>query len=106
MLTKVLAQEWGQYNIRVNAIAPGFVRTKFSEAIWGSPEMVKEIENNAALGRIAEPEEIVDAALFLASEASSYMTGQTMVLDGGHFASVRRRPPSSTDSTPRWCPSS
>ena len=89
MLTRVLAQEWGQYNIRVNAIAPGFVRTKFSEAIWGSPEMVKEIENNAALGRIAEPEEIVDAALFLASEASSYMTGQTMVLDGGHFASVR-----------------
>lgn len=89
MLTRVLAQEWGQYNIRVNAIAPGFVRTKFSEAIWGSPELVKEIENNAALGRIAEPEEIVDAALFLASAASSYMTGQTMVLDGGHFASVR-----------------
>ena len=89
MLTKVLAEEWGQYNIRVNAIAPGFVRTKFSEAIWNNPLMAKEIENNTALGRIAEPEEIVNAALFLVSESSSYMTGQTITLDGGHFASVR-----------------
>ena len=88
MLTRVLAQEWGQYQIRVNAIAPGFVRTKFSEAIWGHPGLAKEINNNTALGRIAEPEEIVGATLFLASEASSYMTGQTIVLDGGHFASV------------------
>jgi len=89
MLTKVLAEEWGQYNIRVNAIAPGFVRTKFSEAIWNNPLMAKEIENNTALGRIAEPEEIVNAALFMVSESSSYMTGQTITLDGGHFASVR-----------------
>jgi len=89
MLTKVLAEEWGQYNIRVNAIAPAFVRTKFSQAIWDNPLMVKEIENNTALGRIAEPEETVTAVLFLASEASSYITGQTITLDGGHFASVR-----------------
>ena len=89
MLTKVLAEEWGQYNIRVNAIAPAFVRTKFSQAVWDNPLMVKEVENNTALGRIAEPEEMVNAALFLASEASSYMTGQTIILDGGHFASVR-----------------
>ena len=89
MLTKVLAEEWGQYNIRVNAIAPAFVRTRFSQAVWGNPLMVKEVENNTALGRIAEPEEMVNAALFLASEASSYMTGQTIILDGGHFASVR-----------------
>jgi len=89
MLTQVLAQEWGQYNIRVNAIAPGTIRTKFSEALWQNPVALKEREDNAALGRIGEPEEIADAALFLASEASSYMTGQTLVIDGGHFSSVR-----------------
>lgn len=88
MLTKVLAEEWGQHNIRVNAIAPAYVRTRFSQAIWGNPQIAKVVEGNTALGRIAEPEEIVDTALFLASEASSYMTGQTVVLDGGHFASV------------------
>lgn len=89
MLTKVLAQEWGQYNIRVNAIAPAFVRTRFSQAILANPQMVGEVERNTALGRIAEPEEMVNTALFLASEASSYITGQTIILDGGHFASVR-----------------
>ena len=89
MLTQVLAQEWGQYNIRVNAIAPGVVRTKFSELLWTDPVIAKETEKNTALGRIAEPEEIANAALFLASEVSSYMTGQTLLLDGGHFSSVR-----------------
>lgn len=89
MLTQVLAQEWGQYNIRVNAIAPGIVRTRFSEAMWKNPVLAEEAVNNTALGRIAEPEEIVNAALFLASEASSYMTGQILLLDGGHFSSVR-----------------
>jgi len=89
MLTQALAQEWGQYNIRVNAIAPGVVRTKFSELLWTDPVIAKEAEKNTALGRIAEPEEIASAALFLASEASSYMTGQTLLLDGGHFSSVR-----------------
>lgn len=89
MLTKVLAQEWGQYNIRVNAIAPGAVKTKFSEMLWGNPEMLDKMQDSIALGRIAEPDEIVCAALFLASDASSYMTSETIVLDGGHFASVR-----------------
>lgn len=89
MLTQVLAQEWGQYNIRVNAIAPGVVRTRFSEALWGNPVIRERTEDSTALGRIGEPEEIVGAALFLVSEASSYMTGQTIILDGGHFSSVR-----------------
>ena len=89
MLTKVLAEEWGQYYIRVNAIAPGFVRTKFSQAVWDNPKMIAEVESNIAIGRIAEPEEVVNTALFLASEASSCITGQTIVLDGGHFASVK-----------------
>jgi len=89
MLTQVLAQEWGQYNIRVNAIAPGIVKTRFSEALWSNSVIRDNSENSTALGRIAEPEEIVGAALFLSSEASSYMTGQTLVLDGGHFSSIR-----------------
>ena len=89
MLTQVLAQEWGQHNIRVNAIAPGTTRTKFSEALWQNPTALREREDNTALGRIGEPEEMANAALFLASEASSYMTGQTLVIDGGHFSSVK-----------------
>ena len=89
MLTQVLAQEWGQYNIRVNAIAPGIARTRFSEALWSNPVVLEQRTNSTALGRIAEPEEIIGCALFLASEASSYVTGQTIALDGGHFSSVR-----------------
>jgi dehydrogenase/reductase SDR family protein 4 len=89
MLTKVLAQEWGQYNIRANAIAPGVVKTRLSTALQSNPVIRQTTEDSTALGRIAEPEEIVGAALFLASDASSYMTGQTLVLDGGHFSSVR-----------------
>jgi len=89
MLTQALAQEWAQYNIRVNAIAPGLLRTKFSEALWKNPLIAREYENNTALGHIGEPEDMVAAALFLASEASSYMTGQTIVIDGGHFCSIK-----------------
>ena len=89
MLTQVLAQELGRYNIRVNAIAPGVIRTKLSEALWADSERVKETENNTALGRIAEPEEMADTVLFFASEASSYITGQTILLDGGGYASVQ-----------------
>ncbi len=89
MLTQVLAQEWGQHNIRVNAIAPGIVKTRFSEALLSNPAIATEREKSIALGRVSEPEEIANAALFLASEASSYMTGQTLIIDGGHFSSVR-----------------
>jgi len=89
MLTQALAQEWAQYNIRVNAIAPGLLRTKFSEALWKNPLIAREYENNTALGHIGEPEDMVAAALFLASKASSYMTGQTITIDGGHFCSIK-----------------
>ncbi|MBI2869748.1 MAG: glucose 1-dehydrogenase [Chloroflexi bacterium] len=88
MLTQVLAQELGQYGIRVNAIAPGIVRTEFSQALWDNPVIRKSAEDSAALGRIAEPDEVAGAALFLASEASSYITGQTILLDGGHYAGI------------------
>ncbi len=90
MLTKVLAQELGQYNIRVNCIAPGTVKTAFSEALWSNPVVSAETADNTALKHIAEPEEIATAALYLASEASSHMTGETLVLDGGRFCSVRK----------------
>jgi NAD(P)-dependent dehydrogenase (short-subunit alcohol dehydrogenase family) len=89
MLTQVLAQEWGQYNIRVNAIAPGVVKTKLSNLLWSTPEIREKVEDSTALGRISDPEEMVGAVLFLASEASSYITGQTIVLDGYHSVYVR-----------------
>ena len=89
MLTKVLAVEWGQYNIRVNTLAPGLTKTRFSKALTEHPVIGKEDVRNRALGRHGEPDEMVNAAIFLASDASSYMTGQIVALDGGHCASVR-----------------
>lgn len=89
MLTQVLAQELGRYNIRVNAIAPGVIKTRLSEALWSDPIRAKETENSTALGRLAEPEEMADTVLFFASDASSYITGQTILLDGGSYASVQ-----------------
>jgi len=89
MLTQVLAQERSQYNIRLNAIAPGLLRAKFSEALWKNSLIAREYKKNTALGYIGKPEDILAAVLFLASEASSYMTGQTITIDGGHFASVK-----------------
>ena len=86
MLTKLLAADLARHNIRVNAIGPGVVRTGFSEPIWGNPEVLKTIVAGIPLGRIAEPEDIVSLALFLASDASSYITGQTIYVDGGTLA--------------------
>lgn len=85
MLTKVLAAELAQENIQVNAIAPGFVKTKFSSAIWDNPQIHEATLKGIPQGRIAAPEEIAGAALFLASEASSYVTGETIVIDGGQL---------------------
>jgi NAD(P)-dependent dehydrogenase (short-subunit alcohol dehydrogenase family) len=82
-MAKNLAREFGPDNVRVNAIAPGLVRTDFARALWENPDNLKHSVSNACLGRIGEPHEIAGAAVFLASEASSFMTGQTMVLDGG-----------------------
>ncbi|MDD4860170.1 MAG: glucose 1-dehydrogenase [Dehalococcoidales bacterium] len=90
MLTEVLAQEWGRYGIRVNGIAPGVIKTKFSEALWKDPVRAEESAANTALGRLADPDEMACMAVFMASDASSYMTGQTIQLDGGFFASVQK----------------
>lgn len=83
MATKVMAQQWAQYNIRVNAIAPGLVKTRFSQALWGNPDIAQAIMARTPLQRVAEPDEIVGAVIFLASEASSYVTGHVLVIDGG-----------------------
>ena len=78
MATKVMAQQWGQYNIRVNTVAPGLTKTKFSEALWGNPDILNIAMSRTPLARPAEPEEMVGAILFLASDASSYVTGQVL----------------------------
>ena len=83
MATKVMAQQWGQYNIRVNTVAPGLTKTKFSEALWGNPDILNIAMSRTPLARPAEPEEMVGAILFLASDASSYVTGQVIAVDGG-----------------------
>jgi len=82
MLTRVLASELGIYNIRVNAIAPGFIKTDMSKAVWTS-DMFKENVKRMPIPRIGETEDIASAALYLASDASSFMTGETIVIDGG-----------------------
>jgi NAD(P)-dependent dehydrogenase (short-subunit alcohol dehydrogenase family) len=86
MLTRMLAVELAQYNIRVNAVAPSMVKTKFSQPLWADPKSLKEIEAGIPLGRLAEPADIVGPVLFLASEASAYITGHTLVVDGGSGA--------------------
>ncbi|CAM3172663.1 3-oxoacyl-[acyl-carrier-protein] reductase FabG [Sphingomonas antarctica] len=82
-MTKNLAREYGRSNVRINSIAPGLVKTDFAKALWENPENLKASTSNACLGRIGEPHEIAGAAVYLASDASSFMTGQTIVVDGG-----------------------
>src|SRR4030043_2382136 len=83
MATKVMAQQWAQYNIRVNAIAPGLTKTRFSEALWSNPAIEQPARGRTPLRSVAEPHEMVGAVIFLASDASSYVTGHTLVVDGG-----------------------
>ena len=83
MLTRCMAREWAPFGIRVNAVGPGLTRTGFSEPIWSNPEITKHATALLPMGRIAEPEEIVPAVLFLASDGASYMTGHSIYVDGG-----------------------
>jgi NAD(P)-dependent dehydrogenase (short-subunit alcohol dehydrogenase family) len=82
-LARNLAVEWGPHNIRANCIAPGLIRTDFARALWENPDIAKKATHGYALKRVGEPDEIAGAAVFLASRAGSFMTGQTMVIDGG-----------------------
>jgi 2-deoxy-D-gluconate 3-dehydrogenase len=86
MMTKVIAQELAAFNIQVNAVAPGMVRTKFSEPFWSNEEIYEQIIKTIPLARIAEPVDVAWAVLFLCSEASDFITGQTLMVDGGASA--------------------
>ncbi len=83
MLTKVLARELAADGIRVNAIAPGLVETRFSTALWSDPEVRERVRKAVPMGRIGQPEELVGLALYLASDAASYTTGGVFFVDGG-----------------------
>ncbi|HET6334469.1 MAG TPA: glucose 1-dehydrogenase [Polyangiales bacterium] len=82
-LARNLAVEWGPKNVRVNCIAPGLVRTDFAKALWENPQIYEQTVTRYPLRRIGEPDEIAGTAIFLASQAGSFITGQTIVVDGG-----------------------
>jgi NAD(P)-dependent dehydrogenase (short-subunit alcohol dehydrogenase family) len=83
MLTRSMALEWAPYGIRVNAVGPTMTRTEFSKPLWSNPEAAKLVCAKIPMGRLAEPEEMVGAVLFLASGAADFITGQSLYVDGG-----------------------
>jgi NAD(P)-dependent dehydrogenase (short-subunit alcohol dehydrogenase family) len=86
MLTQVLAIELAPDNIQVNAIAPGLIQTRFSQALWDNPQILQTALSDIPQARIGEPEEVTALALYLASDASSFTTGAVFVIDGGQLA--------------------
>ena len=87
-LARNLAAEFGPRNVRVNCIAPGLVKTDFAKALWENPDTLKAVTRSTPLRRIGLPHEIAGAAVYLASPASTFMTGQVMVVDGGSTIGV------------------
>ncbi len=83
-LTQAMAQDWGTDGIRVNAICPGLIRTKFSEALWQDQQIHDQFVNRIPLGRIGEPGDIAGLAVYLASDASAYCSGGFYMVDGGY----------------------
>lgn len=86
MMTRVLAQELAPFNVQVNAVAPGMVRTGFSQPFWENAEIYRQIVAGIPLGRIAEPADVAHAVLFLCSAGADFITGQTLCVDGGASA--------------------
>ena len=82
-LARSLAVEWGPKGVRANCIAPGLIKTDFSKALWENPKLLAAVEQGAPLKRIGVPDDIGGVAVFLASRAGAYVTGQTIVVDGG-----------------------
>lgn len=85
-LTRTLAVHWAAEGIRVNALCPGYARTDLNRAWWDDPEVSQAVVERVPMGRWAKAEEMADPAVFLASDASAFMTGQTLVIDGGLLA--------------------
>jgi dehydrogenase/reductase SDR family protein 4 len=86
MLTRVLGRELAPLGIRVNGVAPALIETRFSEALWKNPDILSHYLESTPLGRAGQPEEVAGAVVYLCSDAASYVTGQTLLLDGGHLA--------------------
>jgi NAD(P)-dependent dehydrogenase (short-subunit alcohol dehydrogenase family) len=82
-LARNLAVEFGPHNVRVNCIAPGLIKTDFAKALWEDPKLLEARNAETPLRRIGDPDEIAGAAVYLAAPASAFMTGQTLVVDGG-----------------------
>jgi NAD(P)-dependent dehydrogenase (short-subunit alcohol dehydrogenase family) len=85
-LTRALAVEWARHGLRVNAVAPTWVRTEFTKALFEQPQLVEQIETMTPMGRVAEVDDVVGSVLFLASRASALVTGHTLAVDGGYLA--------------------
>ncbi|MFN7925189.1 MAG: SDR family oxidoreductase [Bryobacteraceae bacterium] len=84
MMTRVWAVEFGKHKVRVNAICPGLIKTDFSEYFWSNDDYVRRLRETQPLPRVGEPEEVAGMALYLASDESSFVTGQALVVDGGN----------------------
>jgi 2-deoxy-D-gluconate 3-dehydrogenase len=84
-LTRVLAAEWGAYGVRVNAIGPGYFRTRMTERLFADQAWVERLLTQVPLGRPGDPRDLAGVAVFLASDASSYLTGQVIYIDGGYL---------------------
>jgi NAD(P)-dependent dehydrogenase (short-subunit alcohol dehydrogenase family) len=85
-MSKVMAVEWGKYGVSVNSIAPGVIKTPMTMKAFTDPEKYKELVSKVPLGRIGEPEDLIGAVIFLASQASNYITGQTIYIEGGRMS--------------------
>ncbi|MBD5633059.1 MAG: SDR family oxidoreductase, partial [Candidatus Eremiobacteraeota bacterium] len=82
-LARNLAVEWGPKNIRVNALAPGVIKTDFAKALYEDPAVEKNVTKQYPIGRLGEVDDVAGVAVMLASQAGSFITGQTIVIDGG-----------------------
>jgi len=88
MLTQLMAKEWGQWGIRVNALAPGIIKTRLSEILWKEPAVGEAAAQSLPLLRLGEPEDVADVVVFLASDLARYVTGVTVAVDGGQLLGV------------------